>query len=113
MISETNKQSSPDAIGGAILKIVGRRVKSENDFALMRSFKEQQTNNRKEVRTMSRLSFEELKVGCHYIATDKDGRKHKATCADVNGRKYVFCCYPTFTCSGEENDLIEFEEVEK
>ena len=57
--------------------------------------------------------FEDLKVGCDYIATDKDGRKHKAKCADVNGRKYVFCCYPAFTYDGAPNDLISYEELEK
>lgn len=61
------------------------------------------------------LMFEDLKVGSHYIATDKDGRKHKATCGTIpnTNEKIVFCCYPMFTSNGERNDLVSYEEVTK
>jgi hypothetical protein len=61
---------------------------------------------------MTTLSFEELKPGREYTATDRNGKQYNAKCADVNGLKVVFCCYPMFAADGKENDLISFIEKE-
>lgn len=57
------------------------------------------------------MKFDDLKDGVTYIATDKDGMKYEGVYkANYLPGGVFFCCYPARTLSGEENDLVSFEE---
>lgn len=58
------------------------------------------------------MKVTDLIPGKHYIGIDKEGREidcvRDITYCPPEG--IVFCLYPTFTSTGELNDIIDFKE---